>query len=462
MRLFLFFFSPFCFRSKTLSTPKKPLTLIHFSLSLCSIYKHARKKHSGFGFGFDARSGIREPDCLPPPGDPARAGPDGLLRDPATATWTLRFDREFVVRCVPLIAPSSPAPSTSDDDQGGKGGGGAAAATGGAGAARANANGKAAPPTTPAPSAAPVAFASAPGPDALGYVIRESARAGRIDAELAVSLGVSRGPMMAELKAGRSVTVAVPRSAARAEEEEEEGWGALDGDGKKEAPQPPPPEKEMRVVRPEDVVSPDRPGRVVAILGDPLPPRSDAETLLPPPPMSPILEDDSEAAASAEAEEEARAREAALAAFSAVVAVARGADLFVAGAGAAAAAAEVADRAGASALVLTRFGKGDSTGSGSSGGDDGGSESEGGYESGGGENQQQRQGQRRKSQRRRRRKRYDDEDLAAEAEAVLAARAAAPRLSGKVAAARDLDTVVLSRREPVLGGAGGDATKGGL
>ena len=337
---------------------------------------------------------------------------------------------------MPLIAPdSSPSSGRSGDEEGGGGRG-----RGAEEAAAAGKKGKAAaagktPPTTPPPSAAPAAYASAPGPDALGYVIRESARAGKIDAELAVSLGVTRGPMMAELKAGRSVTVAVPRPPPDAEE----GWGALDG------------VQEMHVVRPEDVVSPDRPGRVVAILGDPLPPRSDAETLLPP--SSPSSSSSSPVSLE-QREAERAAREAALAAFSAVVEVARDADLFVAGASAAAAAAEVAARAGASALVLTRFGKGDPTGGG--GEEDGasGSESEGGYESGDGGKapQQQKRRQQRQSQRRRRRKRYDDEDLAAEAEAVLAARdAAGPRLGAKVAAARDLDMVVLSRREPVFG-----------
>lgn len=403
----LFFFFLLFFPLSTLNI--KPS--LSFSLSL-----KKKKKNSGFGYGFDARSGIRPPDCLPGPGDPARASADGLLRDTKTATWTLRFDREFVVRCVPLIAPPPPPSSSSSnsDSEGGRDRQGEGEADGG------GRGKKARPPPSPSsmppPSAVPAPFASAPGPDALGFVIRESARAGKIDAELAVSLGVTRGPMMAELKAGRSVTVVVPRPP-----EEGAGWDELDGGEARSGP-------ETRVVRPEEVVSPERPGRVVAILGDPLPPRSDAETLLPPSSSSPSAEE--EAAEAAAEDEERRAREAAKAAFSAVLEVARGADLFVAGAGSAAAAAEIADLAGASALVLTRFGKGDPTGGGSSsGGDD---EEEGEDDDGG------KQG--------RKKKRYGDEDLAAEAEAVLAARDAAPRLSAKVAAARDLDVVVLSRR----------------
>ena len=221
--------------------------------------------HSGFGFGFDARSGIRGPDCLPGPGDPARADANGLLRDPSTATWTLRFDREFVVRCAPLIAPPSDAAENGSGSQKGeteeeeynrlqrqKSTGSNK---------KTSSSSSSSPPSAPVLSAAQSVFASAPGPDALAYVIRESARAGRIDADLAVSLGVTRGPMMAELKAGRSVTVTV-------------GGGG----GGEEGGEP----TTTRVVRPEEVVSPERPGRVVAILGDPLPPRSDAETMLAP------------------------------------------------------------------------------------------------------------------------------------------------------------------------------------
>jgi len=372
---------------------------------------------------------MREPDCLPGPGDPSKAV-DGLVRDPATATWTLRFDREFVVKCVPLIAPSS------SSEQGGGGGGGG-------GKERGEAGGRRARPSPPPPSASSSPpFASAPGPDALAYVIRESARAGKIDAELAVSMGVTRGPMMAELKAGRSVTVAVPRPPPG---DEGPGWdepqggavGREGGAGGAEAAGGP----ETRVVQPEEVVSPERPGRVVAFLGDPLPPRSDAETLLPP---SPLREGggggegrDREGAA------EELARAAALAAFEAVLAVAGEADLFVAGAGSAAAAAEVADRAGASALVLTRFGKGDTAGSGDDEDDD--DDDDHGSVGGGEEKPQQQQ-----QQQRRKKKRYGDEDIAAEARAVLAARGAAPRLSAKVAAARDLDVVVMPRREAEL------------
>ena len=370
-------------KKKRALTEKSPRTF--FSLK-------KKKKNSGYGYGFDARSGIREPDCLPGPGDPSRAVA-GTLRDPATATWTLRFDREFVVRCVPLIAPS---PSSEKEEKGAeenKGGGGG--------------GGKTCCASSPLSSAA-ATFTSAPGPDALGYVIRESARAGKIDAELAVSMGVTRGPMMAELKAGRAVTVTVP-------------------------PSSPQEEPKTRVIRPEEVVSPERPGRVVAILGDPLPPRSDAETLLPP---SPLLRtagrgggDGGEEEAGGkesgpeevEEEEEEEEQAAALAALSAVIGEASGADLVVAGASSAAAAAKVADRAGASALVLTRFGKGDP-----------------GEEEGEDEDENEKPLQRKK--------RYANEDLAAEAEAVLAAREAAPRLSAKVAAARDLDMLVLSRR----------------
>jgi len=445
--LCFFFFFFFFFSSINTHTNRNP-----FSHSLL---------HSGFGFGFDARSGIRGPDCLPGPGDPARADANGLLRDPATATWTLRFDREFVVRCVPLIAPADPSKEKGNQEgeteeeeynrlQRQK--------SEGSNKKKAAPSSTSSPPSSsPVLSAAQAVFASAPGPDALAYVIRESARAGRIDAELAVSLGVTRGPMMAELKAGRSVTVVTA--------------GGGDGEGE---------EPTTRVIRPEEVVSPERPGRVVAILGDPLPPRSDAETMLPPSPFGAApaaaaglrgvggeaedgeleREKDRErgrerarAAAAAAAAAEARAFSAALAALSAVVEVAREADLFVAGASSAAAAATVADRAGASALVLTRFGKGD-PGGGDEEGDGEGEEVneeeqiEEGEEGQGSESDD---GSGKPS--RRRKKKYTDEDLAAEAKAVLAARDAAPRLSAKVAAARDLDTVVLSRREPEFEGA---------
>lgn len=68
---------------------------------------------------------------------------------------------------------------------------------------------------------------------ALGYVIEEDARPGRFDLARAQSLGVSPGPQFGRLQRGEAVTLA---------------------DG--------------RVVAPDDVLGPTRPGRRVAISGD--------------------------------------------------------------------------------------------------------------------------------------------------------------------------------------------------
>lgn len=69
--------------------------------------------------------------------------------------------------------------------------------------------------------------------NALGFVLEEDTRAGRFDVARAQELGVPPGPSYAQLQTGRAVTIA---------------------DG--------------RVVQPEDVLGPPRPGRRIAISGD--------------------------------------------------------------------------------------------------------------------------------------------------------------------------------------------------
>ena len=66
-----------------------------------------------------------------------------------------------------------------------------------------------------------------------GYCLRESPRSGRLHPDRAAALGVASGPLLGELSRGHAVTL---------------------GDG--------------RIVRPEQVLSPPRPGRLVVLLGD--------------------------------------------------------------------------------------------------------------------------------------------------------------------------------------------------
>jgi ribonuclease Z len=120
------------------------------------------------------RRGVRAPARLPAAGDP------GLDPDPAASAWTLALDDSVIVTAHPL----------------GGGEGGA-------------------------------------GPDSVLYVVREAARAGRLDAAAALAAGVPSGPAMGSLKSGLPVTL-------------EDGT----------------------VFEASRFVGPDVPGRVVAVAGD--------------------------------------------------------------------------------------------------------------------------------------------------------------------------------------------------
>jgi ribonuclease Z len=85
-------------------------------------------------------------------------------------------------------------------------------------------------------------FAVAHGVGALGYALREETRPGRFDVDAANGLGVPDGPARGALQRGETVTL---------------------GDG--------------RVVRPDEVVGPARPGRTVVLTGDTAPAASVVE-----------------------------------------------------------------------------------------------------------------------------------------------------------------------------------------
>lgn len=81
------------------------------------------------------------------------------------------------------------------------------------------------------------AYSSDHGMPGLGYILEEDMRPGKFDREKAIELGVKPGPLFGRLQRGENVEAELP-------------------DG------------EIRVIRPEDVMGPARPGRKVVYSGD--------------------------------------------------------------------------------------------------------------------------------------------------------------------------------------------------
>lgn len=113
----------------------------------------------------------------------------------------------------------------------------------------------------------------------VGYVMRESDREGRLDMDRVTQLGVPKGPLLSQLKAGKAVTFPVPVVSVSTEEEQKHDENADDDKDKKNTTL-----MRSKTVQPEDVMTPPVSGGSLVILGDTCGSARIRRVLSPPPP----------------------------------------------------------------------------------------------------------------------------------------------------------------------------------